>query len=194
MESEEIERKSLEIIENRLKNIKFPEKEIVKRIVHATADFSFVNRVLFKKKAIEAGIKVIKRNDKIVTDVNMVKAGVKYDNVKCYVDLEEVRAYSERVQTTRAAAAFRLFKEDLSDSIVVVGSAPTALFELCALLEEGIFPDLVIACPVGLIGAKESKEKILNYNVPSIVVKGKRGGSNIAVGITNALIKLAGKW
>ncbi|MEE8168690.1 MAG: precorrin-8X methylmutase [Candidatus Hydrothermarchaeales archaeon] len=199
-EAEKIARESFRIIESRLSSTPFPEREIVKRVVHATADFDFADLVVFSKNAVEKGIEAIRSGKNVITDVNMVKVGINsralesYGSVvKCFIDRNDVYALAEDTGKTRAGSAFHLFKNELQDNIVVVGNAPTALFELCRLIEEGNLPAFVIAAPVGFVGARESKEQILEYSTPSIVVKGDRGGSTVAVAIFNALLDLAGK-
>lgn len=195
-----IEEQSFKIIESELGNFPFPQREVVKRVVHATADFGFAELLVFKNSAVGAGIEAIRAGKKIITDVEMVKAGInskalkKYGGeVKCFIDSKEVHASAEDSGKTRARCAFRLFKNELRGSIVAVGNAPTALFEVCKLIDEGIKPSLVVAVPVGFVGAKEAKEKIWGYALPSIVVRGNKGGSTVAVAIVNALIKLADK-
>jgi precorrin-8X/cobalt-precorrin-8 methylmutase len=193
MKGKEIEKKSFDIIERRLENFSYPEKEVVKRIVHATADFSFTRRTVFHRGPIKSGVEAIKSGKEIFTDVNMVKAGITgYEGrVKCFIDNDDVKSFAKTSGRTRAASAFHLFREDLHNAVIAIGNAPTALFEVCSLVEDGLMPALVVAAPVGFVGAKESKEKILHYDVPAIVVKGRRGGSSIAAAIVNSLIKLS---
>lgn len=193
-----IEEQSFKIIDKELGNLPFPEGEIVKRVIHATADFEFKELIVFNSNAVERGIEAIRAGKNIITDVEMVKAGInskalkKYGGeVKCFIDSRAVHISANDSGKTRASCAFRFFKHELHESIVAVGNAPTALFELCKLVNEGIKPSLVIAVPLGFVGAKEAKEKILSCDVPSIVVRGNRGGSTVAAAIVNALIKLA---
>mgnify|MGYP001330233557 CR=1 FL=1 len=197
-EGEKIERTSFDIIEEKLE-MPYPEKAIVTRIVHATADFSFADLVVFKDNPIEIGIKSLLEGKNIITDVNMVKSGIspiarKFGcKVLCYVSDDETRVLSEKEGITRARAACRLNKSKFKDSIIVVGNSPTSLFELAELMKEGFNPALVIAAPVGFVKAKESKEEILKFPVPCIAVTGVKGGTPVAVSIINALIKLAQK-
>ncbi len=195
-----IEEQSFRMIEKKLGNFPFPQREVVKRVVHATADFGFAELLVFKSSAIERGIEAIRAGKKIITDVEMVKAGINSKalkkhggEVKCFIDNKEVHVSAENSGKTRASSAFRLFKKELHGSIVAIGNAPTALFELCKLIDEGIKPSLVVAVPIGFVGAKKAKEKILRCDVPSIVLKGNKGGSTVAAAIVNALIKLADK-
>lgn len=195
-----IEEQSFKIIESKLGSLSSPEREIVKRVIHATADFEFKELIVFNNNVIERGIEAVRAGKNVITDVKMVKAGInsealkKYGSeVKCFINDKEVYTSAKDSGKTRASCAFRLLKQELRGSIVAVGNAPTALFELCELIEEGIKPSLVVAAPVGFIGAKEAKEKILCCDVPSITVRGNRGGSTIAAAMVNALIKLADK-
>jgi len=195
-EAEEIERQSFEIIEGKL-NLPYPEKEVVARVVHATADFSFAELFVFKDDPVHRGVEAVLGGRNIITDVNMVKAGIspkagKYGcKLKCFVAEERTRALAEKEGITRARAACRLNKAELDGSIVVVGNSPTALLELAELVKNGLDPALVVAAPVGFVKAKESKEEILKLPVPSIAVRGEKGGTPVAVAIVNALIKLA---
>jgi precorrin-8X/cobalt-precorrin-8 methylmutase len=198
IETREIEKRSFRIIEKGLTDVPFPEREVVKRVVHATADFDFASLVVFNNNAIERGIEAIKSGKDVITDVNMVKAGIdskalaRYGGeVKCFIAHDETYAMAKNSGRTRARSAFRAFEDGLQNKIIVIGNAPTALFELCTLIERGIKPAIVIATPVGFVGARESKEQILNYDIPCIVVKGHKGGSTVAVAIMNALIKLS---
>jgi len=195
-----IEEQSFKIIEKKLGSFPVPEREVIKRAIHATADFELAELIVFNRDAVERGVEALKSGKNVITDVNMVKAGInskalkKYGSeVKCFIDYEEVYTSAENSCKTRASSAFRLFKHELQGSIVAVGNAPTALFEVCKLVEEGVRPSLVVAVPVGFVGAKEAKEKILGCALPSIVVRGNKGGSTVAVAIVNALIKLADK-
>lgn len=195
-EAEEIERESFELIEDKL-NLPYPEKAVAARVVHATADFSFAELLVFKEGAIQHGVEAILMGKSIITDVNMVKAGIspragKYGcRVKCFVAEERTQRYGKKAGTTRARAAFRLNKEELQGSVVVIGNSPTALLELAVLMKDDTKPAIVIAAPVGFVKAKESKEEILKLPVPCIAVKGEKGGTPVAVAIVNALIKLA---
>jgi len=195
MEGREIERKSFSIIERRLSHLPEPERQVVKRVVHATGDFSFSRQVVFHLDAIEAGVRAVRGGCDVVTDVKMVACGVLAERlaryggeVRCFISSPEVVEYARRHGITRARAAVRLHGEEIEGSIFAVGNAPTALFEL---IDAGIRPRMIVAACVGFVGAAEAKERVLRYGVPSIVVRGRRGGSNIAAAITNAIILLA---
>ncbi len=197
-EAEEIERKSFTLIEDKL-TFPRPEKDIITRVVHATADFSFAELFVFKDNPVHRGVEAVLGGKNIITDVNMVKAGIspraaKYGcRVKCFMAAKSTRALAEEEGITRARAAFRLNKAELQGNIVVVGNSPTALLELAELVKLGTNPSLVVAAPVGFVKAKESKEEVLKLPVPCIAVKGEKGGTPVAVAIVNALIKLAEK-
>lgn len=198
MESREIERRSFAIIEERLSHIPLPEREVVKRVVHATADFSLAKQVVFHLNPVEEAVKAILDGCDVITDVKMVACGINAKRlakhggeVKCFISSPEVLRYAKKHGITRARAAVRLHRNEINDNIFVAGNAPTALLELFELMEAGVRPRLIIAACVGFVGAAEAKERVLGYRAPAIVVRGRRGGSNIAAAITNAIILLA---
>jgi len=196
-EGKKIEDESFRYIESKI-NVPYPEGEVVKRVVHATADFSLVDEIVFTGDAIPAGVTSIENGRDVITDVKMVAAGINLrglnrfgGTVKCFVDAEETKALASKEDITRSRAAFRAHSDEISGNIVAIGNAPTALFELCELIEKDIVPALIVGVPVGFVGAREAKERILEYDVPSISLRGERGGSPIAASMVNALIKLA---
>jgi len=200
----DIEKKSLKIIEKTfLKDYK-PQKEsceieIVKRAIHASGDPELKELLVFKNTPVKTGITAIRKGSSVICDVKMVKTGINASalekfggKIKCFIDHEKVRKFAEKNNKTRASSAFLLHESEIKNSIAVIGNAPTALFELCRLIDRGIKPRLVIASPPGFVGAKEAKEEILKKHIPVIAVKGSRGGSAIAAAIVNAIIRLAG--
>lgn len=196
-EGKKIENESFNYIEGKL-SLPYPEREVAKRVVHATADFSFADALVFKRDAVPSGINAIRKGADVVTDVRMVAVGVNSSDlekfggmVRCFIGEADTKALASRTHITRSRAAFRAHDKSIRGSIVAVGNAPTALLELCRLIEEGIKPALVVAAPVGFVGAKEAKEKILGYDVPCIAVRGERGGSPVAASVVNALIGLS---
>jgi precorrin-8X/cobalt-precorrin-8 methylmutase len=195
-EGEEIERKSFDMIEARL-DFPYPEKRVAIRVVHATADYALADLLVFKDRPVEEGIKAIRGGRDVITDVNMVKAGIfrkveEYGGqIRCFITDKDTIDYAVKQGITRARAAFRLHRDILEGSIVVVGNSPTALLELSALMRQGLKPALVVAAPVGFVKAKESKEEVLGLPVPCIAVRGERGGTPVAVAVVNALIRLA---
>ena len=170
------------------------ERRVAGRVVFANADPSFMDLIVFKHNPIEKGIQCIQDGQTIITDIEMVKAGIskRYkDKVKCFVNNPKTREIAVKENLTRTAAGFRIAKELIRNNIVVVGNAPSTCLELSALIKEGIKPALIIATPVGFVNAAESKEDMLSTGVPCIVIRGPRGGTPSAVAITNAIIELS---
>ena len=161
-----------------------PEDFIVKRCVIATGDLSIAGTLRFSKNAVKAGIKAVGEKKEIITDVHMVKAGLRADNVVVAVD------YGDG-DDTRAADGMRRLKNRIDGSIVAIGNAPSATIALCELIEEGIKPAFIVATPVGFVNAAESKEMIRHLSIPSITTAGPRGGSAICTAILNGIISLA---
>ena len=193
----EIENASMRIIESEIGEHSFSKEEllIVKRIIHTTADFEYKNLVEISKDAIEASKKVFKKSSTIYTDTNMALSGINKIALSklngkaiCYVNLDEVHKVAKEKGITRSMAALEKACEDNVD-IFVFGNAPTALFKLKELIKSGkANPSLIIAVPVGFVGAAESKENLDELNVPYIRVKGRKGGSTVAAAIVNALM------
>lgn len=193
----EIENASMRIIESEIGEHSFSKEEllIVKRIIHTTADFEYKNLVEISKDAIEASKKVFKKSFTIYTDTNMALSGINKIALSklngkaiCYVNLDEVHKVAKEKGITRSMAALEKACEDNVD-IFVFGNAPTALFKLKELIKSGkANPSLIIAVPVGFVGAAESKENLDELNVPYIRVKGRKGGSTVASAIVNALM------
>lgn len=193
----EIENVSMRIIESEIGEHSFSKEEllIVKRIIHTTADFEYKNLVEISKDAIEASKKVFKKSFTIYTDTNMALSGINKIALSklngkaiCYVNLDEVHKVAKEKGITRSMAALEKACEDNVD-IFVFGNAPTALFKLKELIKSGkANPSLIIAVPVGFVGAAESKENLDELNVPYIRVKGRKGGSTVAAAIVNALM------
>lgn len=169
------------------------ERRVAGRVVFANADPSFMDLIVFKHNPIEKGIQGIQDGKTIITDIEMVKAGIskRYkEKVKCFVNNPKTREIAVKENLTRTAAGFRIAKELIRDNIVVIGNAPSTCLELSALLEEGIKPALIIATPVGFVNAADVKEDVLSTGIPCIVIRGPRGGTPSAVAIINAIIEL----
>ena len=192
----EIEKRSFEIITEELKEmgkILCPETElIVKRCIHTSADFEYADSLVFTEGVVEKAKDAIRRGVPIITDTQMGKAGINKkrlaeygSEVLCFMSDEDVAEMAKKNGTTRAEAA-ALGRE----AIFAVGNAPTALVRLYELIKEGkINPELIIAVPVGFVNVVQSKELILSLeDTPSIVARGRKGGSNIAACICNALL------
>ncbi|MGG7177019.1 precorrin-8X methylmutase [Clostridium paraputrificum] len=193
----DIENRSFEIIEEEMGEHKFTEEElkIVKRIIHTTADFEYKDLIEISNGAISLAKKILKNKPVIYTDTNMVLSGINKKALEklegkavCYVNVEEVHKEAKEKEITRSMAAVEKACKDNVD-IFVFGNAPTALFKLKELIDEGkANPKLIIAVPVGFVGAAESKEHMDELNIPYIRIKGRKGGSTVAASIINALM------
>lgn len=197
----EIERLSMEIIEKELGPTSFTEDElqVVKRIIHATADFDFAKNLRFHPEAIEAGIEAVRQGRPIVADTQMAVSGISSrllpregTIVTSPMGTPECRSLASELGGTMAEAAMELAAK-MEAGIVVIGNAPTALLKLLDLMKEGNFmPRLVIGVPVGFVNAAESKEELLKRSkVPFITCIGRKGGTPVAVAAINAIIRLA---
>ncbi len=180
------------ILGEKVNNYSKEEMGIIERVVHATADEEYAKLVVFKNNPIEKGIKAIKNNRPIIVDVSMVEAGIRYDNTYNFINDSETYKIAKREGITRAEASIRRARDLIDGSIVVVGNAPTALFETVRLInEEDAKPSLIIGVPVGFVKASESKEVLRNTDIPSISTIGAKGGTPVAVAITNGIIALS---
>lgn len=196
-----IEERSFEIIGEEMGPHNFSDEEllVVKRTIHTTADFEYKDLIEISSTAIETAKKLFKKGALIYTDTNMALNGINKiallktnSKVICYVSEDVVREEAKKKQITRSMAAVEKAAEDNVD-IFVFGNAPTALFRLKELIAEGkADPKLIIAVPVGFVGAAESKEHMEELNIPYIRVKGRKGGSTVAAAIVNALMYLSG--
>lgn len=198
----DIENRSMEIIESEipsefLDKIDPLEKLVIKRAIHTSADFDYLENLKFSKDAIKKAIDAIKNGATIVTDTNMAKAGInkreiaKYGGeVLCFMADEDVANEAKLKGTTRATACIDKAAKLDKPIILAIGNAPTALVRIYELVKEGILkPELVIGVPVGFVNVVESKELILKLdNTPYIVARGLKGGSNVAAAICNALL------
>ena len=202
---EEIEKKSFEIITRELgeKKLMPGTESIVKRCIHTSADFDYADNLVFTPDAVERGLDALRSGAAIITDTQMARAGINKTRlgafggeVLCFMSDPDVAETAKREKITRAAAsmekAARLCRESGNDRrwIFAIGNAPTALVRLYELITEGaINPDLIIGVPVGFVNVVQSKELILSQReVPAIVARGRKGGSNIAACICNALL------
>jgi len=202
-----IEAESFRIIGEQLDGSRFSSLElpIVKRIIHTTADFEYADMVRFGNNAIEAGMDAISKGADIITDVKMAEVGISKERldkfggkVRCFVADEDVVCQAKMNNVTRTAMGIRKALSPTShiphptSKIVVIGNAPTALMELTRMIKEGkTRPALVIGVPVGFVDAEESKEGLMGLDVPYISIKGRKGGSTVAVAIVNALLMMA---
>jgi precorrin-8X/cobalt-precorrin-8 methylmutase len=203
MKPEDIETESFRIILSELgsHNFSVMELRIVQRIIHATADFDYAKIMRFSPNAITAGVNALRSGCDVYSDVQMIAAGVNQSRlqylggqVMCRVNASEVAEESRVTGKTRSEIAIRQFGSILNGSIVAIGNAPTALFEIIRLYkEEGIKPALVIGVPVGFVNAAESKQALTNTSLEYITSTGRKGGSTVAVAILNALLRLT-EW
>lgn len=198
VEPRDIERRSFEIITQELGDRKLdPEKElIIKRCIHTSADFEYADNLCFSDHAVEKAIEAIKNGACIVTDTQMGRSGInkralaRYGGeVYCFMSDADVAETAKENGTTRATASMDKAAALNKPLIFAIGNAPTALVRLYELIEEGkINPALIIGVPVGFVNVVQSKELIMETEVPYIVAKGRKGGSNIAACICNALL------
>ena len=195
----DIERRSFEIITEELGDRKLdPDKElIIKRCIHTSADFEYADSLCFSENVVAKAMDAIRQGACIVTDTQMGKSGInkralaRYGGeVYCFMSDEDVAEKAKRDGTTRAVASMEKVCELDEKLIFAIGNAPTALVHLYELIRAGrIKPELVIGVPVGFVNVIQSKELILELeNTPYIVARGRKGGSNIAACICNALI------
>ena len=202
MKPEEIEKKSMEIITSELKGRTWPEPKfsIVKRCIHTSADFDYADNLVFSDNAENIGIGLVRKGATIVTDTKMAAAGINKNvlgafggEVKCFISDEDIISEAKSRNCTRATVAMEKAAKIKGPPIIAIGNAPTALITLYEMIRAGkMRPDLVIGVPVGFVNIIESKEMIMGLDVPYIVAKGRKGGSNIAAAICNAMLYYKG--
>jgi len=201
----EIEAESFRIIEReffqrtgkRARDFGADQFSIIRRVIHATGDFSFCDSLIFKEGSIDAGLDAIRRGKNIVIDVNMGAAGIsktilsRYGGrVICRVSDPEVARKAKKEGLTRSETAMAMAAED-NVGIIAVGNAPTALLACMELIDKNVIqPDLVIGVPVGFVNAAESKEMLVQKEYPFITSLGRKGGSPVAAAIINAILRL----
>ncbi len=200
MRPQEIETKSMEIIEEELgeRAAAWPPEEllVVKRCIHTSADFDYGENLVFSPGAVEIALEALRNGVTIVTDTSMAAAGINKRSaaalgveVRCFIADPDVAAEAKRRGITRSAVCMERAAALGRPVIAAVGNAPTALMRIKELAEEGRFrPELVIGVPVGFVNVVEAKEMILGTDIPHIVARGRKGGSNIAAAIVNALL------
>lgn len=201
-----IERTSMDIIRGELAargKCLPPENEaVILRAIHATADFDYAETLTFTPGAVQRGTAALAAGTDIVTDTNMAWAGISKATLAklggaayCYMADEVVAAQARAEGVTRAAVSMHTAAKEHPGAVYAVGNAPTALLELCALMEAGLRPALVVGVPVGFVNVVESKEMLLTtcqkLNVPAIIAMGRKGGSTVAAAICNALLYTA---
>lgn len=199
----EIEIKSFEIIESMLGDKKLDPltEHIVKRCIHTSADFDYADNLYFSSNFYEKIVHAFRNGFSIVTDTTMALAGINKNacdkfgiNVFCFVADKEVIETSNKTGMTRSAISVHKAMELNKPIVYIVGNAPTALLEICKLYKEGRFkPVAVVGVPVGFVNVIESKEQLIDTDIPCVVSKGRKGGSNIAAAICNAILYKLGE-
>lgn len=200
---QEIEDQSFAIIDAEVGPHPYSAREwpVVRRAIHATADFEFArgSGLIFHPRAIEAGLQAIRAGKPVIADVDMVRVGINMarlgrygGTVHCFISDPDVIEEAKRQGTTRAVISMRKAAPLMDGSIVVNGNAPTALLEVVRMVKDGqVKPGLIVGIAVGFVSAPESKEALRALDVPYITNPGRKGGSTVAIAIVNALLALA---
>ena len=198
-----IEDESMQIIDDEVGPHQYDKFEwpIVRRVIHATADFDFAgkNKIIFHKDAVMNGINALKEGCSIIVDVNGVIGGMNKQNPKdfgnkviCNISDPDIAEQAKKENKTRSQMSMRAAVSEINGGVVAIGNAPTALLEVIQMISEGITkPALVIGIPVGFVAAAESKEELQMIDIPFITNTGRKGGSSCAASIVNALFKLS---
>jgi len=199
---EEIEAESFRIIDSEIPE---PRKfdgqkwQIVRRMIHTTADFEMLDLVRFHENALESGIEALRSGATLVTDTEMAKRGIPVRRltplgcqVHCLMNDKRVVIRAKNEGITRAKAAIDIAIQEIKPKIYIVGNAPTALIRLVEHFDLGnVSPALVVGMPVGFVNAAESKYLLMSRDIPYIAVEGRKGGSALAASVINALALLA---
>lgn len=197
---EQIEQRSFEIIDGELekRGIVLPKEQemITKRVIHTTADFEYTDTLTFSEGAVGIARELLKKGADIVTDTNMALSGINKRSlaglggeVHCYMADETVAKLAKERGTTRAAVSMEMAARIQKPVIFAVGNAPTALIQIYEMIQGSDWrPAFVIGVPVGFVNVEAAKELILQTDVPFIINRGRKGGSNVAAAICNALI------
>lgn len=170
---------------------------IVKRVIHTTADFEYADLIEFSDDAVKSCIKALKKGGKIYCDTNMIANGLSKMTLNKFgysayslVSDKEVAKEAKQRGVTRSIVGIEYAVRDEKTDIYLIGNAPTALFRLKELIDAGEVerPALIVGVPVGFVGAKESKEILVGSGLPYIIVKGRKGGSPVAVAILHGIL------
>ena len=193
----DIEKRSFEIIGEEMGNHDFSDRElnVVKRVIHTTADFEYKDLIRIDEQSIDKALSLLKKGCKIYTDTQMIKSGINkkaLEKLGCeivnYVSTEEAFRIAKEKNITRSMAAIEIAMNE-GIEFFVFGNAPTALYRLIELYSEGkAKPKFVIGAPIGFVGASESKEELLKTDLDNITIRGRKGGSTVSVAIVNALM------
>ena len=202
MKPGEIETLSFQIIDQEASPHEFSDEQwpLVRRLIHTSADFEYKDSVRIHPDAVAAGLAAIRNGKSIITDTNMARVGIRQRDlkpfgveVKCYMNDRLVHENATSAGTTRAHAAVDAAISDMSAGIYVIGNAPTALLHLIERVkEQNAHPALIIGLPVGFVNAAESKAELIKLGHPPYITNvGRKGGSNVAAAVVNALAILA---
>ncbi|PHV70992.1 cobalt-precorrin-8 methylmutase [Sporanaerobium hydrogeniformans] len=172
------------------------EEKIIKRAIHTTADFEYLDILEIKEGVIEAITEALKKGATLYTDTTMALSGINKTKLKalgceakCYISDERVVKLAKEKGMTRSMAAVEVAAAEEGEKIFVIGNAPTALYKIMELTAEGkLAPAAVVGVPVGFVGAAESKGELALTTIPSITAQGRKGGSNLAAAIVNAIL------
>lgn len=183
--------------------IKLPEEEamITKRVIHTSADFDYIGTLTYSEDAVKIAKELIRSGADIVTDTNMALAGINKKalakfggETHCFMADAEVARLAKERQTTRAAISMEMASKLEKPVIFAIGNAPTALIQIYEMMQMGKWrPAFVIGVPVGFVNVEAAKELIMETDVPYIVNRGRKGGSNVAAAICNALLYELGR-
>lgn len=202
LKPEDIEKRSFEIIRSELpREIDPGLAPIILRVIHTTADFEYLDNLVFSEGVIEKAVAALHKGALIISDTNMVKAGIDKTRLAafggradCFVADADVAEAARKNGSTRSKEAVDKAVDQARNQdmpvIFAIGNAPTALVRICELADK-FKPDLVIGVPVGFVNVVESKEILMNSGIPYIAAKGRKGGSNVAAAICNALFRIA---
>jgi len=200
---EEIERKSFEMIAEALgeKNGTGVKMDMIKRVIHTTGDFDFGDLLHFKAGVEDKLLDAFRHGATIISDTNMIKAGISKTladklgiRLECFVGSEEAQKVAREKGITRSMANMDMAAKIPGRKVFVIGNAPTALYRIMELVEAGdLVADAVIGVPVGFVGAAESKEALWATEIPSVISRGRKGGSTIGVAMVNAVLREAVK-
>jgi len=201
MKPDEIENLSFQIIEREIgaHNLRNEQWIIVRRMIHTSADFGYKDMIRFHPDAIKSGLDAIRSGKNIITDTNMARVGIRKreieqfgGRVRCYMNDQQVHSNAKATGVTRAKVAVDMAVEDMQGGICVIGNAPTALLHLIELVKkQKARPALIIGLPVGFVNAAESKAALMELDYPYISNVGRKGGSNVAASVVNALSIMA---
>jgi len=196
----DIEKRSFQIIGEELERLGISlnpdEEEVTKRVIHTTADFEYASTMTYSKEAVSKARQLLKDGAYIVTDTNMTRSGINKKtldklgvSVICYMADEEVAKEAKDRGLTRACVSMERASKLDKPVIFAIGNAPTALIALHDLInKEGFRPAFIIGVPVGFVNVEASKELFIGSDIPYIINRGRKGGSNVAAAICNALM------